>query len=53
MAKQTLFVIEIPKLELGKIRSGVRVGKVFKSKKDKTRHFRNEKHKKRVNEQSY
>ena len=48
MAKSILFTIELPKLDLGKIRSGIRPGRVLKSKKDKNRSFRKEKHKKRT-----
>lgn len=46
MATKILFTIELPKLDLAKVRSGVRASKLIKSKKDKTRHFRTEKHKK-------
>lgn len=38
--------ISLPKRDLGKIRSGVKVGSVIKSKKEKAKEWRKRKHKK-------
>jgi len=37
--------ISLPKRDLGKIRSGVKVGSVFKSKKEKAKEWRKRKYK--------
>lgn len=39
--------IKIGKIDIGKIRSGVRVGSVIKTKKEKANRWRKRKHKKR------
>lgn len=39
--------IEIPKISIGKIRSGVKTGSVIKTKKEKAKNWRKRKHKRK------